>query len=236
MRFEKDYSEHVVIDGDLTVDLRLILPSDKAHLQAGIAQLSSESQYLRFFTAKSELTSAELAYLTEVDGWDHFALIAATLPKEAGAEPQGIGVARFVRLAHEPTVAEPAIVVLDAFHGRGIGRMLMGKLADAARERGVASFRSDFLATNDAARELLKSVSEDIWFMRDEDVVTAEFPLGTGSNAAHAGAEAWDAMRQCFRLVADQTVQLRRKFSMLFDRAELLAAVEDSSKDQDPPE
>ncbi len=205
LHFHKGYHERVVIDDSLSIDLRPIAAHDKDNLRAGLARMSPESRYLRFFTDKGELSDKELEYLTEVDGWDHFALVAS-VGATPDAAPQGVGVARFIRLSHEPSVAEPAIVVLDEYGGRGIGRLMMSRLVAAARERGVQSFRSEFLASNDAVRELLKSVSDDICFKRDGSVVVADFELGP-----QGPPRAWEAMRHFLRLQKQETLELRRR-------------------------
>jgi GNAT superfamily N-acetyltransferase len=98
-----------------------------------------------------------LDYLTRVDGIDHFAVVAFTESLDMKVE-EGVGVARFVRLASEPEVAEAAVTVIDDFQGRGLGRLLLVTLVEAARERGVKKFHSEVLASNDRMRKLLAAV------------------------------------------------------------------------------
>jgi hypothetical protein len=57
-------------------------------------------------------------------------------------------VARFVRVAGEPDVAEAAITVLDEYQGRGLGTLLLGVLSSAAARRGIRTFRSYVLGEN----------------------------------------------------------------------------------------
>jgi GNAT superfamily N-acetyltransferase len=222
MRYDDAWHEEVrLADGD-TVRLRSILPSDKERLQAGLLELSPESQYLRFFTAKPRLTDAELAYLTELDGWDHYAMGATTIEPD-GSDGVGIGVARFVRLPGEPDVAEPAIVVIDSRHGQGLGSILMERLVEAALEREIRWFRSDFLAVNDPMRGLLDKLSPQVNYRRDGPVVTAEFPLAPVPAVPHLRTPA-ELMRDWLRLAAEQAVQLRRRFAMILDPDRLLDA------------
>ena len=58
-----------------------------------------------------------------------------------------LGVARYVR-DKDGDAAEFAIVVADAWHGRGIGSRLLAKLIDAARRHGVKRLYGDILAMN----------------------------------------------------------------------------------------
>jgi len=194
------------------VRLRPILPSDKERLATGLRRLSPLSRYLRFFTDKERLTSAELHYLTEVDGESHFAIGIIRL-HEDGSEGDGLGIGRFVRLADEPGVAEPALAVLDDIQGHGLGRLLMMRLIAAATEREITTFRCDFLAINRPMQELLREVSPEVSFVADGPVVTAEFPLPTlAADEPPERAELVGPMFRWFKLVAEEVVELRRLF------------------------
>jgi len=133
--------------------VRPIEASDRDALRAGFERLSAESRYRRFFTPMPTLSNRDLDYLTRVDHHDHEALIALDAP-----DGHIVGVARFVRTG--PNEAEPAIVVADDWQGRGLGRRLMGALADRALEEGVSRFRAPVLAENEAALRMLGSLGE----------------------------------------------------------------------------
>ena len=68
-----------------------------------------------------------------------------------------LGVARYVR-DKDGNAAEFAIVVADAWHGRGIGYRLLAKLIDAARRHGVKRLYGDILATNRPMLELARKL------------------------------------------------------------------------------
>jgi RimJ/RimL family protein N-acetyltransferase len=134
---------------------RHIRPDDKGRLAAGLARLSPESRQKRFLMPKPRFSSAELRYLTEVDGFDHVAIVAVS-----ATDPDVFyAVGRFVRLRDDPQTAEVAIVVADALQGQGLGRELGRRLADMARERGVTRFSATLLGDNVAAWRLFASIS-----------------------------------------------------------------------------
>lgn len=133
------------------VAIRPIRGDDAVRLEAAYARLSPDSRYRRFLAVKPRLTEHEVRYLTEVDGRDHFALIATP----ADDPERIIGVGRFVRHLSDPAAAEFAIVVGDAFQGEGLGTELLGRLAAAARERGIARFTATALADNEPIHRLL---------------------------------------------------------------------------------
>ncbi len=142
----------------LRVRIRPIRPGDKPALQAFLGALGEESARRRFLVSKHGFTTAELEYLTEIDGVDHIALIAEP-PEDPG---RILGVARCVRLRNEPGTAELAFVVADAVQGRGLGRRLAELLADRARAAGIRRFSATMLGDNRAARGLVRTISDRV--------------------------------------------------------------------------
>jgi GNAT superfamily N-acetyltransferase len=136
-----------------SIFIRPIEPDDKGAIVSGFEKLSPESRYRRFFSPLVRLSDRDLAYLTEVDHHDHEALIAHS---ELG-EP--LGVARFVR-GTDPHKAEVAVVVIDAWHGRGVASALLTQLADRARAEGVRVFTATTLADNRDALGLMRALGE----------------------------------------------------------------------------
>jgi GNAT superfamily N-acetyltransferase len=162
------------------VRLRPIRPSDKAALQGGMARLSPTTRYNRFMGAIRALTPAQLAYLTEVDQVDHIAWIATT-------RRQGIGVARCVRDAADPSVAEAAIVVGDEWQGRGVGRLLVDALRRAALAQGVTRFRGEVRADNRRMLALVTAVHGTIAGPSADGsgTVVVELPVAIRADAPH---------------------------------------------------
>jgi len=151
--------EHRLADGTV-VTVRSIRPDDAPQLKAGFERLSPSSRYQRFLGAVHQLDDGLLRYLTEVDGHDHVAIVCTTESHDMKSEV-GLGVARFVRLASEPHVAEAAITVPDEAQGRGIGRLLLRCLTSLAAAHGVRVFRAEVLAENLGMRTLLAEVGAE---------------------------------------------------------------------------
>ena len=139
-------------DGGL-VRLRPVIPDDKAAIVEGFRRLTPESRYRRFMAPITELTEQQLVELTEVDYHDRFAWMAFSLD-EAGTP--GMGVSRYVRDSADPAVAEAAVTVIDDYHKRGLGRILLEFLGAVALENGIKRFRGYALEDNRAIRELLQ--------------------------------------------------------------------------------
>jgi RimJ/RimL family protein N-acetyltransferase len=158
--------EFVRLPSGREVAIRPICRHDGERLEAAYAELSPASRYRRFLAAKPRLTADELRYLTDVDGRDHVALIA--MP--AADRERIIAVGRFIRLKDDPTAAEFAIVVGDPYQGEGLGTELIGRLADAAIDRGVARFTATVLADNEAIHRLMRHLTGEFVHRRSGPV------------------------------------------------------------------
>lgn len=141
--------EHItLLDGGL-VHIRPITREDAERLQASHERLSQETVYDRFMAFRKILPEAEVRYLTGLDYDNHMALIAVTQEND---EEDIVGVARYIMLDSEPGTAEFAIVVSDTFQRRGLGSLLMHRLAAYAAAHDVRIFLG--LTHNDNLRFL----------------------------------------------------------------------------------
>jgi RimJ/RimL family protein N-acetyltransferase len=130
--------------------IRAITAEDSARLADAFAGLSDRTRYLRFLSPKPRLSAAELRYLTDIDHRTHEALVAVD-----PADGSFVGVARY---AGGIDTADVAIVVADAWQGRGIGTQLMRELVARAAANGVARLTGTTLHDNPGARALLRRV------------------------------------------------------------------------------
>jgi len=169
------------------VHIRPIAPGDSARLTAFHGALSAESIRNRFFAVHPQLSAAEVAHFTHVDGRDRMAFVAT----------QGsaiVGVGRFERLPASSD-AEVAFVVADDHQRQGLGTRLLERLERAARPLGVTHFVADTLFSNTAMLHVLRRPNGSC--ERYEDgVVHVRFPiaevpsapgLGTFASCAPAG-------------------------------------------------
>jgi GNAT superfamily N-acetyltransferase len=130
--------------------IRPIGPDDKQLLAEGFERLSPQSRYRRFFRPLDRLSERDLSYLTEIDHFDHEALVAI--------DPQSgdlVGVARYVRGA-EPQLAEVSVVVGDPWQRRGVATALLERLVERAREAQITHFVALVLDENVEAIRLFE--------------------------------------------------------------------------------
>lgn len=171
-----------VLNDQRVVNIRPIRSDDGTRLQTYHLGLSDESRYRRFLGVKPRLSDADARYLADVDGSDHFALVA-TCPTSG----QIVGVARFVRLSEQPDTAEFAVGVGDAFHRQGLAGELMRRLAAAARERGITRFRASMLADNIAIRKIMARLAVGpVEVLQRGQILELEMELAPESHLAAA--------------------------------------------------
>ena len=188
---------HRLPDGTL-VRTRPLRPEDRDKLRNGFARLSPESKYRRFFSTPATLSEATLDYLTRTDGRDHVAIGAERAEKGADTS-YGIGIARFVRLAEEPTAAEAAVAVIDEMQRHGVGRLLLHELIKAARERGITTFVCHVLPGNTLVTSLLRDIDAQALPHLEEGMLTYRMTLPDPS----ADERGEGAMFRLFRLAAE---------------------------------
>jgi GNAT superfamily N-acetyltransferase len=112
--------------------------------------MSLQSRYQRFHSPKPSLNEADRAFLTNVDGHDHLALVAFA------ADGAPVGVARAVRLRDEPAAAEIAVAVVDASQRHGVGSELIGRLARCAAAAGIERFIAHVLSESGLSAHLTR--------------------------------------------------------------------------------
>ena len=134
------------------VHLRPVRPEDEPAIIAFAAQQSPQDLRMRFFTPMRGISHDLAARLTQIDYDREVALVAE--PAERGA------ICGVVRFAADPDNirAEYAIAVRTDMKGRGLGYLLMTRLLEVAKARGLSEIFGEVLHENTAmlrmAREL----------------------------------------------------------------------------------
>ncbi len=178
--------DRIVVDSALNdgtrVSLRCITPADEERLRTGIATLSAESRYLRFFSPAPTLPDAVIKRLVDVDGHDHIGWGAICTDCD---DWPAIGAVHAVRYDDGPA-GEFSIAVLDAFQGKGLARMLTAALLIQCLAEDLLTLEVHMLSENAAARRLVKSLGAE-W--TSESAGVAEYRLGVADGVASLRAD-----------------------------------------------
>ena len=117
------------------IPFRIVQPDDAAALQRFLGRCSERTIYLRFFGSLNEFSEEKAQYFAQVDGVDHFALVAL----DPEHQEEIISIVRYDREPGEEK-AEYAAIVQDDWQDQRIGIDLTRRLIGVARENGVRYF------------------------------------------------------------------------------------------------
>jgi acyl-CoA hydrolase/GNAT superfamily N-acetyltransferase len=128
-------------DGTL-LEVRPLALTDEPGLRDFLYRLSDESTYRRYFSYRRAHPHAELVKAVDLDYAQHFEL--AALSPDSG-EIVGLGG---YTIDPATLLGELAFVVRDDWQRRGIGTLLMQRMIEIGRARGLAGFQADVQAAN----------------------------------------------------------------------------------------
>jgi RimJ/RimL family protein N-acetyltransferase len=131
--------------------VRPIVPADREPLADAFDRLSDRSRLQRFLAPKPRLGARELDYLTDVDHVTHEAIVA--IDETTG---EIVGVGRYATGDADGVTADMALVVVDDWQRRGIGRGLALRLVERACANGIERLTGTALADNLRVRSLLE--------------------------------------------------------------------------------
>jgi acetyltransferase len=152
----------------LPITLRPLRPEDADIEHDFVSGLSRETRQNRLLGGARAITREYIEDLTRIDYRTDMALAATHM---VGGKETLIGVARYVR-EKQGDAAEFAIVLADAWQGRGIGRRLMEKLIEVARGRGVRQLYGEILALNQPMLGLMRRLGFHLERNPDDATVT----------------------------------------------------------------
>jgi acyl-CoA hydrolase/GNAT superfamily N-acetyltransferase len=130
--------------GGERVIVRPVRLTDEQPLQDLFYRLSDESVYRRFLSHRLEHSHVEMQRLVDLDYEHSVALVVCT----AGGDREEILAISRYDVDPATGLADIAFTVREEWQNRGLGTLLMRRMAGIARARGLAGFTADVLATN----------------------------------------------------------------------------------------
>jgi RimJ/RimL family protein N-acetyltransferase len=125
------------------LQVRALLPGDRAEMLAAVGRFSSETLYRRFFAPKRSFSEREIEFFLNVDFTSHVALVAVLADS---GQQMIVGGARYV-VSH-PGCAEVAFAIDDAHQKLGIATHMINHLIKLARAAGLEVFLAEVLPEN----------------------------------------------------------------------------------------
>lgn len=140
-----------------------------------IENLSPASRRFRFLETMVSPSDALLKQLTVINHATDAAFVALI---GEGAHLREIGVAR-LSATPDGHDCEFAVVVSDAWQNKGLGTLLMRRLIEVARARGIQTLHSSDAADNDLMRKFAEHLQLDHRTDRDDAaLITYSIDLG----------------------------------------------------------
>jgi acetyltransferase len=160
------------------VTIRPIRPEDEPLMVRFHATLSQRSVYLRYFCSLSLSTRVEHERLVRIcfGSYDRgMALVADRKNPETG-EHEILGVGRLSGM-HDRSEGEAAVLVSDAWQGRGLGTELLRAVVRVAREEKYNRVVAEILRDNLATQAVFKKVGFQLRALEDPSSVSATMQL-----------------------------------------------------------
>jgi acetyltransferase len=143
--YPRDLEEELPLPDGRQLWIRPIQPEDEPALQAHFGRLDPEESRMRFFVPRRTLDHLTAARFCQLD-YDREMALVLTEPGPAGTRP----IHGVVSLNADPGLvsAEFAIVINRDMTGMGLGILLMRRMLDDARRRGLREVHGEVLREN----------------------------------------------------------------------------------------
>jgi acetate---CoA ligase (ADP-forming) len=187
----------VVLRDGSSVRIRAAKPSDEAAIVAFLNGLSNASRSLRFGQGSTDLVAT-------AKGWTDPSCTDCCVLAVLGGEI--VGQASYDCLASDR--AKVGFAVADSFQGRGVGTLLLKRLAEAAEANGVAVFEADVVPDNHRMLEVFKESGFGITMKSEPGLVRVQFPtsITPGARARFEAREQIAAMNAVRGMLAPRSI------------------------------
>ncbi len=159
--------ETLEINGE-TITIRPAKPVDERRIQEHYYQLEKDDVFLRFFHEKTSFERWEVEGKSQIDYKKDLTLIAIIGEPGFG---RVVGVSEYLLLV-ESNMAEVAFTVSKEFQGKGLGKIFLRKMAEAAREQGISGLMAYTATHNQAMIHLFKTLPYKVYTAFDGEAVT----------------------------------------------------------------
>jgi acetyl coenzyme A synthetase (ADP forming)-like protein len=173
----------VLRDGSVAT-IRRADAGDRAALREFFHRLSPESRRNRFFTETEPSTALIDRFCDTSDPGRCVTLLALRYVSDA-LQPIAVGT----YIATTPRIAEVAFAVDDAFHGLGLGTMLLERLAALAVQEGFERFQATTLGDNTAMLEVFRESGFEIRAKSAAGCVDVQLSLASSDRAVARAEE-----------------------------------------------
>jgi len=174
--YPAQYISTITLSDGTLVTVRPIRPEDEPQMVKFHQSLSEESVHFRYFGSLSveKRIAHERLIRTCFNDYDREIALVAELKKSA--PPEILGIARLVR-THELDDTEFAILIADAWQGKGLGSALLKRLVEIGHAEKVRRIMGLILGENRTMLEVCRNVGFKLQWQSDYGEWKAEIKL-----------------------------------------------------------
>ncbi len=154
------------IDGEL-ITIRPAKPVDERRIQEHFYNQDKNDIYSRYFKARTRFVRDDMESMYQIDYIKNLTLLAVVGEFGFG---RVVAVGEYL-LDQANNIAEVAFSVSKDWQGKGLGKILMQKLSEAARENGIAGLMAYTLPRNRSMVRLFKTLPYKVSTVYDGDVI-----------------------------------------------------------------
>jgi acyl-CoA hydrolase/GNAT superfamily N-acetyltransferase len=143
-----------IFKGGIKAHVRVIKSTDESMLRDLFYNLSQESIYFRYFSARRAMPHSSLEKYINLTEEDGVSLVVTIGPRE---DRKLIGEARYM-INPGDEYPDVAFMVDENYRGKGIAGSLLRYLIDIAVEKGIKGFRAEVLLTNRAMMNVFEKL------------------------------------------------------------------------------
>jgi acyl-CoA hydrolase/GNAT superfamily N-acetyltransferase len=158
--------EEAIRIGDTAITMRPAKPVDERRIQEHFYEMEENDVIARFFHKKSKFVRDEVENLSQIDYIKEFTLVAVT--GEIGFE-KVIGIAEYA-LDEASNIAEVAFSISGEWQGKGLGKILIRKLSEVARENGISGLKAYIMPENQGMIRLFNTLPYNVSTAVDDDM------------------------------------------------------------------
>jgi len=140
--------------GDTQVLIRPAKPVDERRIQEHFYGMEQQDVFTRFFSCKNEVCRDEVEGMAQIDYIKHLTIVAVVGESGFGSV---VGVGEYF-LDPSNNMAEVAFSVSPDWQGKGLGKILIRKVSEAARENGISGLYALVLSSNRGMINLFKTL------------------------------------------------------------------------------
>jgi len=154
------------ISGDL-ITIRPAKPVDERRIQEHFYNQDKDDIYSRFFQARTRFVRDDVERMFQIDYIKNLTLLVVVGEFGFG---KVVAVGEYL-LDPAKNIAEIAFSVSKDWQGKGLGKILMRKLCEAARENGISGLTAYTMPRNQGMIKLFKSLPYKAHMVYDGEVV-----------------------------------------------------------------